>query len=349
MKPRSASHPPAFTLIELLVVVAIIAILLSILLPSLSKARAVAKRVACSSNLRQAGVGMRAYAEENSDWAPGAPNGSGIPAWAPVSGPAYRAAPTTVWDWINPIRKYVYNDAAINIDMLTRMKEAREGVFACPEVKEIMFAFQGAYPDPGGAGQHRWFWQPAASYLTIWKMMMAGESYRTSPGGAGRNQGTFYAAENGASFNVNWWCYAPTWETLPPNDYLPKTSKVGNNSRKVYAMDGARFVADNGDYDYDARRTEIGAGSFTSSGPIFRDAREYGINKPALPLSYRHGSGSARGLVAVFWDGHADFLTEKKTREVQLTTPTGSRINDVNQLHPDSRVVQWTNGQIVPD
>lgn len=55
----------AFTLIELLVVVAIIAMLLSILVPSLRKAKDYTKRVTCASNVRQTGVALRVYAESN--------------------------------------------------------------------------------------------------------------------------------------------------------------------------------------------------------------------------------------------------------------------------------------------
>ncbi len=64
------SRPFVFTLIELLVVVAIIAILASLLLPGLSRARSKAVRIACAANLRQVAVVMAMYAGDSDAFYP---------------------------------------------------------------------------------------------------------------------------------------------------------------------------------------------------------------------------------------------------------------------------------------
>lgn len=81
LAPVSESRRPAFTLVELLVVLGIIALLISILMPTLNKARQQAKRVQCASNLRQCGVSLLLYAQENNGWI--VPVGD----WDPNSGP----------------------------------------------------------------------------------------------------------------------------------------------------------------------------------------------------------------------------------------------------------------------
>jgi prepilin-type N-terminal cleavage/methylation domain-containing protein/prepilin-type processing-associated H-X9-DG protein len=64
----------AFTLIELLVVIAIIALLLSIVMPSLKKAKERAREVICRSNLREVGLAILLYLDNNDNWTYDFPN-----------------------------------------------------------------------------------------------------------------------------------------------------------------------------------------------------------------------------------------------------------------------------------
>jgi len=75
-----------FTLIELLVVVAIIALLIAILMPSLSRARQQAKNTVCMSSLKQIGTALTTYAAQN-------PRKFVFPDWETVGGASFRVFP----------------------------------------------------------------------------------------------------------------------------------------------------------------------------------------------------------------------------------------------------------------
>ena len=106
-----------FTLIELLVVVAIIALLISILLPSLNRARAMSRSAVCKSNLHQVGLALQIHLMENKDWIPRG------------------TADTSMVDWVGMTLKslgYRWNTNS-SLDPQKLIPVNKHKVFRCPE------------------------------------------------------------------------------------------------------------------------------------------------------------------------------------------------------------------------
>lgn len=93
---RAVQLQSGFTLIELLVVIAIIALLAALLLPAISRGKTAAELAVCKSNLRQQGMGLRMYLNDNEVY-PG----------FRFSPPLYPGSPTPVWDgWLVALEQY---------------------------------------------------------------------------------------------------------------------------------------------------------------------------------------------------------------------------------------------------
>lgn len=105
-----------FTLIELLVVISIIGILVSMLLPSLTRARAVTKAAVCANNLKQLGVGIALYSD----------NSSGRIPPSLIKDPVTNDHPT----WAEHIAVYLGKDMDTMRDTQSR---SEQGAYNCPE------------------------------------------------------------------------------------------------------------------------------------------------------------------------------------------------------------------------
>jgi len=144
---------PGFTLIELLVVIAIIAILAAMLLPSLAKAKEKANRMTCINNLKQWGLAMGMYADDNNQFYPASRDlnftlpADNNPTWSELYAGATATPAIGLSDWFNalppyvsqlPLWQYGANSVSNNVFTFSR------SIYICPTAA----ALPTVYPDP---------------------------------------------------------------------------------------------------------------------------------------------------------------------------------------------------------
>lgn len=370
MKPFAKSLPlrrhSGFTLIELLVVVAIIALLMSILLPSLSAAREQARQVVCGTNQAGFGKGLQIYFNEENDWVPGL-NTTGVAMLKLAMDRGSNAnsyssgdLPVQAWDWISPLVRYSEELP----DGRARRWWYIFDKYRCPTVRETSTIYNGSrsgtpdledFEDPSQPEL------PQASYKSPayfhWISIDLDQKFKIMTGdGRGRMS------------NVVRFVHDENWG-VQTNGYFPRLHKVGMLSRKAYATDGTRYLDQELILDTDIRPAPSLYGVFTDNSPWWAESTTWGVRANSLrldgqrvgagsrsdgvnlSLTYRHGrvtgatdSPSNQGKMNVlFFDGHVESMNDAQSRLPEPWHPSGTTMGSVHEGL--SRV---DNGYVIP-
>ena len=344
----SRRRRPAFTLIELLVVVSIIALLISILLPSLRGAREQARAVVCGQMEGAMGRGIMSYAAGSRDWFPGV-NTSGVELQAlQFAGAADYGVymdpdlPVQNYDWLTPILRFdtkLPNNRAERFQLLVNK-------YSCPSqlVRKSTLYTGGA----GGVVQDL----PDFEKLGSWKPLSYLMPVYFQYWGTSKSSVTlsdFVGAENSFA-KVRPKVVPANWDVQVDN-FESNMSRIVPPSGKILFAEGTRFVySPRPDIDHDITLFPTWFGSFTSSGAWRSASQTYGVKAGStnwngrrlslgsaaqganLILSYRHlrkerGNGSCQGntgkLSAAFFDGHVELLSDRESRKIDYWYPKG--------------------------
>ncbi|HZZ41576.1 MAG TPA: prepilin-type N-terminal cleavage/methylation domain-containing protein [Tepidisphaeraceae bacterium] len=325
-----------FTLVELLVVIGIIALLISILLPSLNKARRAASRIKDAANIRGILQGMQIYAAQNGGAIPGSPWTSSRLIFSDISqatvttgiGNDYCPSVVQVFDWASPIlhaqgMKFPNNNYMTNPSLgmedgsnrLARLIAILNMPAFQDPTNDIISNVNAVVPGP----------MPMLSYITAEGFML--EAYLGNS-----NTSLITTAPTTGYFKL-------------PNGYSPKISKVGNSARKI-------FIGDGGKYSTQTQAPDVNGGFMTSNGGPFADqgawtsysfawCRKSGTIDARI-FGYRHGNtkpfGAADSYKANFgfYDGHVELLGDLESSNPEFWFPKGS-------------IVECDSGEMVTD
>jgi prepilin-type N-terminal cleavage/methylation domain-containing protein/prepilin-type processing-associated H-X9-DG protein len=349
MVSHSRKRRGGFTLVELLVVIGIIALLISILLPSLQKARRAAYTITCAANLRSILQAMNMYVATNNGWIPGGPTTTGKFIYRNdaqlTPDPTYSDANlpniTQSWDWMTPIMRQmgvkIIDEGKTSASRVARFEQGRnQKVFRCPENNILASPF-GTTPVPAG---YLPSYNVAAGFFLLHNGVSPGDT-PISTGPVGKTWG--YSTQN------------------PANGYAPKITKVGNVARKAYISDGARFSNSSTYPDIDLSYNPKGGGAQAhSDGPFLSLTNTFDRswapgNNPAGTVdariyAFRHGRQTQRGAADLyrfnvgFFDGHVETMGDLEGSNPEIWLQKGC-VFDGSLMWPDCQ--KRYNGTVV--
>jgi prepilin-type N-terminal cleavage/methylation domain-containing protein/prepilin-type processing-associated H-X9-DG protein len=338
---RFSRHGTAgFTLVELLVVIGIIALLISILMPSLARARRAANAIACGSNIRSILQAMQMYVAENKGYFPGGPNTTGRHLVQGATGQTMQApfsetnSPgiSQIWDWQAPLARYMgikFNEGPGSAERAERMMGLfAERAFRCPEYEALADPFSGT-------ADFKTAMHPAYATAMVFHM-----NNQPSSGFGGYRQA--YREWN------------------PSPEYTQKITKVGDTARKVFIADGARYIqaGPNGPtYTATVHGGATQGGAYGAGGPWNKLDRAWdrsiapgnggtmpasGIRDPRT-YSFRHGGNVKPGgpadtyrMNVGFFDGHVELLGDLQASDPGMWLPKGTSLDMTSsQLNAD--------------
>ena len=366
-----------FTLIELLIVIALLALLIAILLPYLYKARELSKAVVCGQRLHDFGIGLATYVNDNEEWLPGV-NTSGV-AVRPLdllwrSEPQVLSRPdlpVQAWDWMTPLLAGKTELPAVRA---LRFKFLLEQM-RCPS----QFLHSALWEGEGHYSPDRQVFKANGPYRTVSYLMPAQFQF---VGHAHTDETLAYKHGSDYPRWVRGRAAPDTFEYIN-YDYRPRLDQVGQPAGKVFVADGTRYLECEGgseslDFDaypyVDPRYPSQGLfGSFTDPAPWWCVSTAYGVEQGSLnwdgmpvdageypkargknlALSYRHGAdiGAATSnaqsnpgrMNALFFDGHVERLNDRRSRDVGLWYPSGTRIQS-----PEEGMTRVPQDYVVP-